>query len=398
MALNEARSLDSVDKHNNIVNEFARILKAIDIDRKNNSLSEDIYIKIFTETDNINLPRIVTQKIDIFLDTDNLFRVNAPENHLLKPFLDEYKANVVESGDDGVKWLELLEKVNSKNKDHSFQLNMTNSVREKNNFKLFDCKFLEEKNQLFNKKERFCYVGDTIYLVVEFENPLKILLDLKHIKALYEFEPLSGIPEKSMNMSSEKQSEYLELSMEKMQIQQLSNRNICFLKLVPKIPGKLKIMGLQWHLMKMNSRFIFDFKGKKLKDGLNYDKNLKNVFEILPKTSHLEVFVENFEETIYFGEIKTLQFRLKNSGAQKTKKLMLSTSHPHFFGFSCKKIEELELDSGETKILSLFIRGSFLQKTEIKMLFKYVLEENVHKTVRIILPIRVLKQKIFVKN
>ena len=291
MALNEARSLDSVDKHNNIVNEFARILKAIDIDRKNNSLSEDIYIKIFTETDNINLPRIVTQKIDIFLDTDNLFRVNAPENHLLKPFLDEYKANVVESGDDGVKWLELLEKVNSKNKDHSFQLNMTNSVREKNNFKLFDCKFLEEKNQLFNKKERFCYVGDTIYLVVEFENPLKILLDLKHIKALYEFEPLSGIPEKSMNMSSEKQSEYLELSMEKMQIQHLSNRNICFLKLVPKIPGKLKIMGLQWHLMKMNSRFIFDFKGKKLKDGLNYDKNLKNVFEILTKTSHLEVFV-----------------------------------------------------------------------------------------------------------
>ena len=82
--------------------------------------------------------------------------------------------------------------------------------------------------------------------------------------------------------------------------------------------------------------------------------------------------------------------KLKNSGPQQIKKVLLSTSHPHFFGFSCKKIEDFELDCGESKGLSLFLRGSFHQKTEIKLLFKFILEDNVHKSVRIVLPIRVL--------
>ena len=393
LALNEAKSIDSVDKHNNTVNEFARILKAIDIERKNNLIPDEIYQKIFTESFNINLPKISTQKIDIYLESDNFFRINSPETQIFRPFLEEFRSsNNLESSssEEGTKWLDLLEKVNSKNKDHSFQLTMTNSIREKNNFKLFDCRVLEEKNQLFNKKERFSYVGEPILIFVEFDNPLKIVLDLKYIKVLYEFETLSGVCEKNINFYHDKQSEYLDVPMEKMQIAQLSTGNVCILKIVPKISGKLKIIGVQWHLMKMNSRFIFDFRGKKMKDGVNYEKNLKNVFDILPKSSDLNIFLENFEDTIYFGEIKTLQIKLKNSGPQQIKKVLLSTSHPHFFGFSCKKIEDFELDSGESKGLSLFLRGSFLQKTEIKLLFKYVLEDNVHKSVRIILPIRVL--------
>lgn len=387
LALNEAKSIDSVDKHNNIVNEFARILKTIDNERKNKGISEEYYIKIFSESENINLPRVPTKKIDIFLESDNLFRVNIQENHLMKSFSDELSFNM----EDNVKWIELLEKINSKNKNPEFQMNILSSIREKSNFRLFDSRYIEEKNKLFNKKERFCYVGDTIFIVFEFENPLKIQLEVKNILPLYEFEPISGNLERNSNFFNEKASEYFDISIEKMMITPLSLGNQCFLKIVPKIPGKLKILGIQWTLFKMSSRYLFDFKGKKLKDGVSYDKNLKNVFEIFPRTSNLLISIEDFEETIYFGEIKTLNFRIKNSGAQKIKKLFLSTSHPHFFGFSCKKLEDCELDGGESKTLSLFIRGSFLQKTEIRLLFKYILEENFHKNLRIVLPIKVIR-------
>lgn len=391
LALNEAKSLDSVDKHNNIVNEFARILKTIDTEKKSNLISEELYRKIFNDSQTIFLPKLVISKIDIFLESDQSSLINSLENYNLFVYADLYKSNTSEINlnDQNTKWVDLLEKINSKNKSPNFQLNMISSIREKNNFKLYDCRFLEEKNQLFNKKERFCYVGDIICIILEFENPLKILLDIKNIKPLYEFEPLSGIAERNISEEKHQKSEYLEFTLEKIQIAQLSQSNKCFLKIVPKIPGKLKFIGVQWTLFKMKTQIFFDFKGKKLKDGKNYDKNLKNIFEIFPKSSNLKINIENFEDTIYFGEIRQLHLSMLNDGANKIKKLILATSHPNFFGFSCKKFEDLELDPGETKHLNLFLRGSYLQKSEIKLLFKYILEENIHKTIRIILPLKV---------
>lgn len=392
-ALNEAKSLDSIDKHNNIVNEFARILKTIDLEKKNNLITEDFYQKIFEDSENIYLPKLFLDKVDIFLDNDNCFRINSIEDKTMTSYADFYNSNSLDlDGNDSnnTKWSDLLEKINIKNKDHHYQMNMLSSIREKNNFRLYDCRFLERKNQLFNKKERFCFVGDVIFIVLEFENPLKILLDIKNIKPLYEFEPLSGNPEKNISMKKEESSEYLDIFMEKIEIPQLTQGKKCLLKIIPKIPGKLKVIGVQWNLFKMKTQIFFDFKGKKMKDGIKYDKNLKNIFEIFPNSSNLKINVDNFEENIYFGEIKKLNLTMKNDGAQKIKKLFLATSHPNFFGFSCKKFEDFEFNPGEVKVLTMMIRGSNLQKSEIKLLFKYILEENVHKTIRIILPLKVI--------
>ena len=90
--------------------------------------------------------------------------------------------------------------------------------------------------------------------------------------------------------------------------------------------------------------------------------------------------IENFEENIYFGEIKNLRLLIKNTGSHLIKRMFIATSHPHYFGFSCKRIEDGEIEAGVNKMISLAVRGSFLQKTEIKVPFKYVLEENIHKT------------------
>ena len=416
MALNEAKSGDSVDKHNNVVNEFARILKAIEIERKNAGISKENYERIYKENEVfIKLPRINAKKIDIFEENDKVFIGNLTENPVFKLFCEENAKENEENCEENVKWSDLLEKINGKNKEKGFLMNLTQNIKEKANFRLFDCKTLEEKNQIYNRKDRFSYVGETIYIGIEFENPLKIGLDLKNIEVLYEFEPISGNIEKNSEKNEEindkneeiyekneknneiigkntnfpdKISDFVEISSENLQISPLSSQNECFLQIKAKIPGKLKVIGLKWTIFKMTSRFLFDFKGKKLKDGLNHDKNLKNSFEILPNSSILHVFVENWLENLYFGEISQVKLTLKNAGNEKISKIFIANSHPNFLGFSCKKLD-FELKSGEIKVVSFVIRGSFVKKTEIKILIKYIVDENIHKNIRILLPIKV---------
>lgn len=250
-ALNEARSQDSIDKHNNIINELGKIMKNLENDKKNNIFTEETFLKILNDSGKTFLPRVNVDSIDIAVESDKYFIKNERKLDFSELYCKIKKKNF--ESDDPT-WLDLSELINSRNKDAQNQLNMTNHMREKNIMRLYDSFSLEEKNQLFNRKERFCYVDEPIYVVCYFDNPLKISLELKNIRLLYEFES---------NDIMGNVSELVNVSIEKMTLNALSNQNQCILKIVPFSTGKLKLIGIEWIVFKINTQYIFNFKGKK---------------------------------------------------------------------------------------------------------------------------------------
>lgn len=329
-ALNEAKSLDSIEKSNNILHELSKSLKYLENDRKNGILSESDHQKILNESGRIFLPRINEETVDIILEFDKYFLKNEKKINYLKPIAKLLKSQIKPANEDGLKWIELFESTNSKIKDPKYQLSMSNNLRDKTIMRLYDTHSLEEKNQLFNRKERYCYVEEGIYVVFTFENPLKVSLDLKNIKLIYQFDNDDLIREPT---------ELIEYKNEKITINQQSNDIEFSLKIIPKATGKLKIIGLEWNIFSLNTQNNFSFIGRKLKDGKSYEKNLKNIFEVLPKCSNLLITFINYEEEIYFQEIRSLNLDLQNSGSQIIEKIFLTTSHPSFFGFAFKELD-----------------------------------------------------------
>lgn len=343
LALNEAKSQDSIEKSNNILHELSKSLKNLEIDRKNGVFSEIDYQKILNESGRIFLPRINEETVDIMLESDKYSFKNEKKTIYLQPIAKLLKSKTV--NEDSFKWIELFESTSSKIKDPKYQLSMSNNLRDKTIMRLYDAHSLEEKNQLFNRKERYCYVEEVIYVVFTFENPLKVSLDLKNIKLIYEFDNDDLIREPT---------ELIEYKNEKITINQQSNDIDFVLKVIPKATGKLKIIGLEWNIFTLNTQNNFSFRGRKMKDGKSHEKNLKNVFEVLPKSSNLLITLINYEEEIYFHEIKTLKIELHNSGSQIIEKIFFTISHPSFFGFAFKELDCCPLASDQSQKVTNF--------------------------------------------
>ena len=119
-----------------------------------------------------------------------------------------------------------------------------------------------------------------------------------------------------------------------------------FLKIKPLKPGNLLIKGLKWEFLNLESFYHFDFKGKILKDGKTFEKNLKNQLTVLPNDTKMEINFKNYDENIMFGECKQQEISFVNKGTSKISQIIIATSHSQIFGFQTKVID-LNLEVGE---------------------------------------------------
>ncbi len=74
------------------------------------------------------------------------------------------------------------------------------------------------------------------------------------------------------------------------------------------------------------------------------EKNHKNVIEVEEPSSKLEIFFEDYDPKIFFGQIKKLKIILKNVGKNTIKKILFTNSNAQLFGHA---LEEINCDLGE---------------------------------------------------
>lgn len=118
------------------------------------------------------------------------------------------------------------------------------------------------------------------------------------------------------------------------------------MKLVPSCPGFLVVKGLQWKVFKIPVVFEFDVKGKLMADAKTRFNNFSNRIQIMESTGKLSVRAINFEESICFGEIKTLKFELMNEGTSALTGIRLMFSEPYIYGMSHLDLEGVTIAPG----------------------------------------------------
>ena len=147
--------------------------------------------------------------------------------------------------------------------------------------------------------------------------------------------------------------ELVETETKELQISNNSKDVRCVLLIKPKVQGFLRVSGITWDLMGLPIKYFFDLKGKKNKDGQTFEDNLKNCFEIVANTTKMTYAVENYEENVYYGEIRPFYLVLKNEGIDRIDKVLISTSASHIFGFNQLNLA-INLEPGqETKVFTI---------------------------------------------
>ncbi|KAL4445503.1 hypothetical protein ABPG74_004577 [Tetrahymena malaccensis] len=345
----------------------------------------ELFLSAFEKTDNfpfkdddqsyIPLPEVSQKSLDIILSDEMLFDRS---NQKLSTFqsmsmpgvlsfmhFSEREKSVMNWDEMGLKLLN-----NSQLKD---SMSRQEIERENCILKSFSALCTEDKQSSFDvrgdpkQQFRIAYIDEMIMIKFELSNPLRKNFKIEEFSLFYDFEPETG-DDATVNPPIQELKQQLEIGeLKKLQVG---------IKIIPKCKGTLTIKGFKWKVFKIPVIFQFDIKGKLQKDGITRFNNFSNRIKIFPSTGKLILRAINFENKLFFGEVKPLVLELKNEGCFPIKDIRIIFSEPYTYGKSHLNLPNLVIQPGATHVEKIFIRSSSSKECLIKFLIAYRSENN----------------------